>query len=232
MSNSSVKKLLPWGPAQTGAIKQLKVIAQSPPPLRIPTSGQHILQTDASDNQYKPQKLHLTDDQMVKSNCLMFSSHSYEESFPPLEKQTDTQTRVTSKPFVQSPITASGQPEEPKPKMPMLKIILFNNSVRKLTVLPLRILVSHSRGMSLSNSCFGISSQDIPEPLKKDKGPMDQYHYRTVQNQSSDSSEPETVDESNPSESNPSSSNSRMRYKQCIIKGYENCNPLPFLFPS
>ncbi|KAH9668393.1 hypothetical protein KPL70_021397 [Citrus sinensis] len=41
-------------------------------------------------------------------------SHSYEESFTPLEKQTDTQTRVTSKPFVQSPITASGQPEEPK----------------------------------------------------------------------------------------------------------------------
>ncbi|KAH9686156.1 hypothetical protein KPL70_014259 [Citrus sinensis] len=47
-------------------------------------------------------------------SCLMFSSHSYEESFPPLEKQTDTQTRVTSKPFVQSPITTSGQPEEPK----------------------------------------------------------------------------------------------------------------------
>ena len=47
-------------------------------------------------------------------SCLMFSSHSYEESFPPLEKQTDTQTRVTSKPFIQSPITASGQPEEPK----------------------------------------------------------------------------------------------------------------------
>ncbi|KAH9671280.1 hypothetical protein KPL70_017307 [Citrus sinensis] len=47
-------------------------------------------------------------------SCLMFSSHSYEESFPPLEKQTDTQTRVTSKPFVQSLITASRQPEEPK----------------------------------------------------------------------------------------------------------------------
>ena len=44
----------------------------------------------------------------------MFSSHSYGESFPPLEKQTDTQTRVTSKPFVQSPVTASGQPEEPR----------------------------------------------------------------------------------------------------------------------
>ncbi|KAH9668396.1 hypothetical protein KPL70_021399 [Citrus sinensis] len=47
-------------------------------------------------------------------SCLMFSSHSYEESFPPLEKQTNTQTRVTSKPFIQSPVTASGQPEEPR----------------------------------------------------------------------------------------------------------------------
>ena len=42
---------------------------------------------------------------------------------------------------------------------------------------------------------------------------MDQYHYHTVQNhpvqnQSSDSSEPEIVVESNPSESNPSSLNS------------------------
>ncbi|KAH9769457.1 hypothetical protein KPL71_012009 [Citrus sinensis] len=47
-------------------------------------------------------------------SCLMFSGQSYEESFPPLEKQTDTQTRVVSKPFVQSPVTASRQPEEPK----------------------------------------------------------------------------------------------------------------------
>ena len=46
--------------------------------------------------------------------------------------------------------------------------------------------------------------QDIPEPFKKDKDLMDQYHYHTVQNQSSDSSEPETVDESNPSSSNSS----------------------------
>ncbi|KAH9716804.1 hypothetical protein KPL71_021584 [Citrus sinensis] len=38
------------GPAQTEAVKQLKVIAQSPPPLRIPTTGQRILQTDASDD--------------------------------------------------------------------------------------------------------------------------------------------------------------------------------------
>ncbi|KAH9686084.1 hypothetical protein KPL70_014217 [Citrus sinensis] len=47
-------------------------------------------------------------------NILNFKGQSYEESFPPLEKQTDTQTRVVSKPFVKSPVTASGQPEEPK----------------------------------------------------------------------------------------------------------------------
>ncbi|KAH9763352.1 hypothetical protein KPL70_001139 [Citrus sinensis] len=40
----------PWGPAQTTAVKQLKKIAQSPPPLKIPTTGQRILQTDASDD--------------------------------------------------------------------------------------------------------------------------------------------------------------------------------------
>ena len=39
----------PWGPEQTIAIKQLKRISQSPPPLKIPTTGQRILQTDASD---------------------------------------------------------------------------------------------------------------------------------------------------------------------------------------
>ena len=48
------------------------------------------------------------------------------------------------------------------------------------------------------------SPKATPEPPKKDRGPMDQYHYHTVQNTSSDSSEPETVYESNPSESNPS----------------------------
>ena len=42
------------------------------------------------------------------------SSRSYQESFPPLEKQTDPQTKVISQPFVQSAITSSSQPEPPK----------------------------------------------------------------------------------------------------------------------
>ncbi|KAH9792634.1 hypothetical protein KPL71_004206 [Citrus sinensis] len=50
LSHMLKKQCPPWGPAQTEAVKQLKVIAQSPPPLRIPTSGQRILQTDASDD--------------------------------------------------------------------------------------------------------------------------------------------------------------------------------------
>ncbi|KAH9704950.1 hypothetical protein KPL70_011676 [Citrus sinensis] len=50
LSRMLKKQCPPWGPAQIEAIKQLKVIAQAPPPLRIPTSGQRILQTDASDD--------------------------------------------------------------------------------------------------------------------------------------------------------------------------------------
>ena len=38
-----------WGPEQTAAVKQLKRISQSPPPLNIPTTGQRILQTYAND---------------------------------------------------------------------------------------------------------------------------------------------------------------------------------------
>ena len=46
---------------------------------------------------------------------MMFSSSSYQEQFPPLEKQIDPQTKVTTKPFVHSPVTPNGQLEKPKP---------------------------------------------------------------------------------------------------------------------
>ncbi|KAH9649247.1 hypothetical protein KPL70_025910 [Citrus sinensis] len=61
------KQCPPWGPAQTEAVKQLKVIAQSPPPLRIPTSGQHILQTDASDDYWSA--ILLEDTNAVRHFC-------------------------------------------------------------------------------------------------------------------------------------------------------------------
>ncbi|KAH9716904.1 hypothetical protein KPL71_021631 [Citrus sinensis] len=50
LSRMVKKQYPPWGPAQTEAVKQLKVIAQSPPPLRIPTTGQRVPQTDANDD--------------------------------------------------------------------------------------------------------------------------------------------------------------------------------------
>ena len=46
---------------------------------------------------------------------MTFSSSSYQEQFPPLEKQIDPQKKVTIKPFVHSPVTLNGQLEEPKP---------------------------------------------------------------------------------------------------------------------
>ncbi|KAH9734775.1 hypothetical protein KPL71_017498 [Citrus sinensis] len=242
-------------------------------------------------------------------SCLMFSSHSYEESFPPLEKQTDTQTRVTSKPFIQSPVTASRQPEEPKQYETILnwqtknanaqnhtlhqldRIFeldadlrrMINNhiwgpefnkkeaEIRKLkaelsridaektqpsfftqpqptpvsppifdTYAPFytpsrpqqpvynqffdfshlqptqpsfpkksrsKVKISEPRPKATSSSSTSTippedSPRAIPKPLNKDKGLMDQYHYHTVQIQSSDSSdssEPETTHSSSSS---------------------------------
>ena len=48
-------------------------------------------------------------------SCMMFSSGSYQEQFPLLEKQIDPQTKVVTKPFVQSPVTPTSQLEEPRP---------------------------------------------------------------------------------------------------------------------
>ncbi|KAH9792706.1 hypothetical protein KPL71_004238 [Citrus sinensis] len=193
--------------------------------------------------------------QKIRS-CLMFSSQSqsYEESFPPLEKQIDTQTRVTSKPYVQSSVTAFGQPEEPKQYEVVLNWQTKNASAQNqaLHQLGKKIdRVANPQQQPVYNQFFGFSHlqptpqpkpsspkkskskvkilepkttatssslvppvppedspKATPEPPKKDKGPMDQYHYHTVQNTSSNSSEPEPDYESNPSESNPSSSSS------------------------
>ena len=43
LSRMLKKQPPPWGPEQTTAIQQLKKISQSPPPLKIPTTGQRIL---------------------------------------------------------------------------------------------------------------------------------------------------------------------------------------------
>ncbi|KAH9686096.1 hypothetical protein KPL70_014224 [Citrus sinensis] len=62
------------------------------------------------------------------------SSQSYQESFPPLEKQTDPQTKVISQPFVQSPITSSGQPEPPKQYEAVLNWQIQNANAQNQTV--------------------------------------------------------------------------------------------------
>ncbi|XP_015389881.1 flocculation protein FLO11-like [Citrus sinensis] len=217
-------------------------------------------------------------------SCLMFSSQSYEESFPPLEKQSDTEIRVILKPFVQSPVTASGQLEEPKQYEDVLNWQTKNATAQNQTLQQLgkkidpvasqarpslftqtqttpipppmfetyapfytpskpqqpvcnkffgfshlqptpqpkpsspkklksKVKISEPKSKATSSSSVPPvppedSPKATPELPKKDKSPMDQYHYHTVQNTFSDSSEPETVYESNPSESNPSSSSS------------------------
>lgn len=48
---------------------------------------------------------------------MMFSSTSalYQDQFPFLEKQIDPQINITAQPFVQTPVTLTGQTEEPSP---------------------------------------------------------------------------------------------------------------------
>ena len=65
------KNTPPWGPAQTEALKQLKKIAQSPPALRIPTTSQRILQTDASDDFWSAILVEKTGD--LESYCALAS---------------------------------------------------------------------------------------------------------------------------------------------------------------
>ncbi|KAH9649371.1 hypothetical protein KPL70_025953 [Citrus sinensis] len=48
-------------------------------------------------------------------SCMMITSSLYQEQFPPLEKHTDPQTKVVTKPFILSPVTPTGQLEDPRP---------------------------------------------------------------------------------------------------------------------
>ncbi|KAH9724631.1 hypothetical protein KPL70_007559 [Citrus sinensis] len=71
-----------------------------------------------------------------------------------------------------------------------------------------KVKISEPRPKATSSSSTSTipleeSQQDIPKPLKKDKSPMDQFHYHTVQTESSDSS-----DSSEPETNNSSSSSS------------------------
>ena len=49
LSKMLKKNAPPWGVEQTTAVKELKKLCEKPPPLKIPSTGKRILQTDASD---------------------------------------------------------------------------------------------------------------------------------------------------------------------------------------
>ena len=63
-------------------------------------------------------------------SCLMFSSssQSYQESFPPLEKQTDPQAKVVSQPFVQSPTVGVRVRGVVIPELQQSEIVLWTSS--------------------------------------------------------------------------------------------------------
>ena len=81
----------------------------------------------------------------IKS-CLMFSSssQSYQESFPPLERHTDPQTKVVSQPYAQSPITTTEALEAPKQYEAVLNWQTQNGNATKLsTILVKRLTKWH-----------------------------------------------------------------------------------------
>lgn len=50
LSKMLKKTAPPWGQEQTTAVQRLKELCKKPPPLKIPSTGKRILQTDASDD--------------------------------------------------------------------------------------------------------------------------------------------------------------------------------------
>ena len=127
---------------------------------------------------------------------ITYVPHSVFESYSPFYTPSRPHQPVYNQFFGFSHLQPTPQPKPSSPKKSKSKV---------------KILKPKSKDTS-SSSVPPRPPEDslktTPEPPKKEKGPMDQYHYHGVQNTSSDSSEPETVYESNPSESNPSSSSS------------------------
>ncbi|KAH9769355.1 hypothetical protein KPL71_011965 [Citrus sinensis] len=128
-----------------------------------------------------------------KTSCKSFPPQPPPDLKPPLHP-IRPQPPVYNQFFGFSHLQPTPQPKPSSPKKSKSKSkVKISEPTSKATLLVPPVLPEDSPKATL-------------EPPKKDKGPMDQYHYHTIQNTSSDSSEPETVYESNPSESNPSSS--------------------------
>ncbi|KAH9769551.1 hypothetical protein KPL71_012044 [Citrus sinensis] len=83
-------------------------------PLLIYRKGLRLIQKEYKQRSCRQETTLLSSHARHVQPCMMFSSSSYQEQFPPLEKQIDPQTKVTTKPFVHSPVTPNGQLEEPK----------------------------------------------------------------------------------------------------------------------
>ncbi|KAH9671198.1 hypothetical protein KPL70_017265 [Citrus sinensis] len=84
-------------------------------PLPIYRKGLRLIQKEYKQRSYRKETTLSSSPTMHVQLCMMFSSNSYQEQFPHLEKQIDPQTKVSTKPFVHSPVTPNGQLEEPKP---------------------------------------------------------------------------------------------------------------------
>ena len=84
-------------------------------PLPIYRKGLRLIQKEYKQRPCKQKANQPMPHSTPIQSCMMFSSSFYQEQFPPLEKQTDPQKQITTKPFVHSPVTPNGQLEEPKP---------------------------------------------------------------------------------------------------------------------
>ncbi|KAH9686215.1 hypothetical protein KPL70_014290 [Citrus sinensis] len=84
-------------------------------PLPIYRKSLRLKQKEYKQRSCRQKTALLSSPAMLVQPCIMFSSSPYQEQFPPLEKQIDPQTKVTTKPFVHSLVTSNGQLEEPKP---------------------------------------------------------------------------------------------------------------------
>ncbi|KAH9686216.1 hypothetical protein KPL70_014290 [Citrus sinensis] len=83
-------------------------------PLPIYRKSLRLKQKEYKQRSCRQKTALLSSPAMLVQPCIMFSSSPYQEQFPPLEKQIDPQTKVTTKPFVHSLVTSNGQLEEPK----------------------------------------------------------------------------------------------------------------------
>ena len=93
LSRMLKKRPPPWGPEQTTAVKQLKKISQSPPPLKIPTTGQRVLQTDASDEYQSATLLEKNWRNIILLRSCKWTIQGYREEYTRRFQQSNMESR-------------------------------------------------------------------------------------------------------------------------------------------